>query len=84
MQKFCLSLFYEKFEAKKPSAEEFILMPRSAKKTDFFVEKSGISSVGRALASQAEGRESESRIPLIQQAPPIKGRRLIIYHRFYQ
>ena len=44
----------------------------AAKKPDFFAEKSGISSVGRALASQAEGRESESRIPLIQQAPPIK------------
>ena len=31
----------------------------------FLEEKGGISSVGRALASQAEGRGFESRIPLL-------------------
>ena len=35
---------------------------------------SGISSVGRALASQAEGRGFESRIPLTAQ-PPERGKR---------
>ena len=39
-------------------SQVFVRMP------DSFSSASGISSVGRALASQAEGRGFESRIPL--------------------
>ncbi len=42
----------------------------------------GNSSVGRASASQAEGREFESRFPLIQKRPPSGG--LFLYERYYE
>ena len=49
----------------KPSEEKvYFLFRGAAQKPDFFEEKGGSSSVGRASAFQAEGREFEPRFPL--------------------
>ena len=50
---------------RKPSEEKvFFLFRGAAKISAIFAENCGSSSVGRASAFQAEGREFEPRLPL--------------------